>query len=276
MKSSRECSSCILDSFANPILSGFLLGLEEEDYHYTVDPNFFSCCSGSAERFHSSKNWIERCDLKTRLNRVNQLVAQFLKTYPKAKLSDLRLTGSRSVRLLRTVSDVLKGYIPQAQIIEAVEGDTFSLWHMALLCTWRFGINAHVMTINDKASSARLPSYHTIKGPIAMFVEKLDKPWDPRHIEQLQVCVASAYNHNVFLWIELLGCVFEDSTSQLKNNTEQSQQFASTIDKINRRVKSIKRWNVSNELDLDCLSRLQSMRTLPLNLQQGDFDDLLV
>ena len=265
--------NCVLRSLENPVLNGFLLGLQAERDYLVVDPEFYPCCSADGSIFHEKTNMVQKCSLKLRLERSNTVILEFYKRHQQGDWNKLLFSANKTSRILRHVSDTLKGYGPQAKVIETSGEPSFELWHMALLCTWRFGIQAHVVTISEKNSSVRLPDAAATTGPLALFVEKLDKPWDPRQIEQLQACVAAAYNHNAFLWIEAFNCTMHQTAKPTASGPARVEE---AFIKMNRIISKERSKSIIDYLDEDCISRLDSMQTSPLNTQQGQFNDSLV
>ncbi|NRA66258.1 MAG: hypothetical protein HRU19_17360 [Pseudobacteriovorax sp.] len=238
--------------------------MENENGRFHLQENHFPCCGGTGFSSSLANNTVSRCQLKSRLEKTQAVLDQFHRTYGPPEQASIPFHPASSAKILRHVSDTLKGYRPQGKVLKTTLEHKFELWKMALACTWRFGIDVHIVTTNQQSNFVPIPDEDKCKGPLAVFIERVDKPWDPRQIETVETLVQFAYNANTYLWVEFV--------------VDQSKPTQGELDlkgKINRRIFEAKKKSHAEYLTKDCKSRLETLCYIPITVSKG-LDNVLV
>ena len=141
------------------MLNGILLGLEWQEFQLKPQANLLPCCDGRGYTEDPKKTTQIRCQLHKRIRATEKILAQYIRTWSHCQdQSPQNLHPSRSAKILRQTSDALKGYRPQGVVINGKQGQPSEFWAMALACTWRFGIDSHVVTLNKVGAKNLLPA----------------------------------------------------------------------------------------------------------------------
>ena len=254
---------CILKTLANPMLNGVLLGLEWQDFELLPQESLLPCCDGRGFTEDPTRTAQIRCRLKQRMKATQEIMIQYMRTWSHLRDSPPhKLHSSHSARILRQVSDTLKGYRAQGTVCNGKSGVPSDFWAMALACTWRFGIHSHVVTLNKATPKTLMPTPEKEDGTLAIFVEGADKLWDDKYAEALEAVVNYAYNSNAFLWIEFCK---QEKKEVLEDDLTLKANFA-------RRISKLKGRSPYDYLDQDCVSRLKSLCSFPKSFAQEGFD----
>jgi hypothetical protein len=249
----KPSHSCVLSNLDNPLLNGLALGLScTEDGQVGLQVDMFPCCSALGMAWDDDQGGVRSCTLQARLKRVQKLYYHYRQAWPQAIRHPHQLPTPFTSLILQEVASVLKRDKPQAQINFISQKNQPSLvWSKALATLWRFGVEARVLNLmkSDPRELVAFTSDH--HGPIALFVEQIDKLWDPLHAETLEHLVQRAYNADAFLWLEFVG----EQQSEPDDNGDLSVK-AEFSRRIARKRKS---QHPLDNLSRDCMSRLQSM-----------------
>ncbi len=248
---------CILKSLENSILNGILFGLEWHDGKVVPQPHLFPCCGGLGNRQDPKQNMVIGCGLRKRLRRTQGIIDQLQKSWGPQASQCVLTSGTKNAGILRHVSDTIKGYRPQGSVISGKLAQPSHLWSMAMACTWRFGIYSHIITLGRAKAGDLFPKQ--TKEPVAIFVEQVDKLWDPRYAEILEAIVTYSYHSNSFLWVEF--CSHEKLPLSAAN--------PSVKEKLTHRVSHLKSKSPYEFLDRDCISRLKSLCLSPRITSEG-------
>ncbi len=245
--------SCVLSNLGNPLLNGLGLGLScAEDGQVRLQTDMFPCCAGEGRAWDGHLAGIRTCSLQSRLLKVQRLYAQYKKVWPQATRSPHQVPAPFSSLILQEVAAVLKRDKAGTQIAFTGQKNAPSLaWSKAVAALWRFGVEARVLNLMkmDNKDLAHFTRDH--EGPLALFVEHIDKLWDPMHAEALEHLVQRAYNADAFLWLEFM----QDQAAE-----PESHDDGSVRSEINRRINRKRKSQHPFEiLSRDCISRLQSM-----------------
>lgn len=246
--------SCVLGNLGNPLLNGLGLGLAcAEDGQLRLQTDMFPCCSAEGRAWDSHRVGIRTCTLQARLLRVQRLYAHFKKTWPQAQRNPHQVPAPFSSLILQEVAAVLKRDKAGTQIAFTGVKNTPSLaWSKALASLWRFGVEARVLNLMKLDPKELTYFTRDHEGPIALFVEQIDKLWDPMHAEALEHLVQRAYNADCFLWLEFM--------QEQQSEPESSSEDGSVRSEISRRIqRKRKTQHPYDLLSRDCISRLQSM-----------------
>jgi hypothetical protein len=255
--------SCVLKNLGNPLLNGVSLGLvSAEDGQVKLQTDMFPCCSAEGRAWDDLRLGIRSCSLHSRLLRVQRLYGHYKKIWPQAQRSPHQIPAPFSSIILQEVATVLKRDQAGTQISFTVQKNSPSLaWSKALAALWRFGVEARVLNLSkvDPKELAHFTRDHD--GPLALFVEQIDKLWDPMHAEALEHLVQRAYNADAFLWLEFM----QEQEAEPKNRDD-----GSVRSEINRRIQRKRKSQHPYELiSRDCISRLQSMSGQLLKTPSG-------
>lgn len=255
--------SCVLSNLGNPLLNGLGLGLSaSEDGQVRLQTDMFPCCAGDGRAWDPARSGIRNCSLQSRLTRVQRLYAQYKKVWPHATRVPHQVPAPFSSLILQEVAAVLKRDKASTQIAFTGQKNMPSLaWSKALSALWRFGVEARVLNLlkMDNKDLAHFTRDH--EGPLALFVEQIDKLWDPMHAEALEHLVQRAYNADAFLWLEFM---------QEQAAEPESLDDGSVRSEISRRINRKRKSQHPFELlSRDCMSRLQSMSGQSLQSPSG-------
>lgn len=254
-------SRCVLQSIETPSLNGLAIGLRLQDGQASLDEDFFPCCHGSGRRdidanppantMHPSQ---AHCSVKSRLHMVNELLSRYQYYWPETEGWPHQLSPSRSAVILRKVSDVMKGFQPQAHVSYAKRQKPSLLWSLAQACCWRFGLPVHIACFNKEEHL--LPAPEKQRSCQVLMIEKIDKLWDPRHAERLESVVSYAYNSNCLLWLEFLQA--DENSSPQPNVPSYSKTKA-----VLSRLQKLQKRDPLEYLEAHSHSKLMSMTHCP-------------
>lgn len=248
---------CILKSLENSILSGILLGLEMEEGKLIPNGGHFPCCSGLGQREDAKQNLMLTCQMPKRLQQTQLILNKLYERWGYGASQSLLRDLAKKTGLLRHVSDTIKGYRPQGSVISGRLGKPSDFWPMALACTWRFGIRSHIITLSRVKIEELYPKQTS--EPVAIFVEQVDKLWEPRHAELLEAIVSYGYSTNSFLWIEFCQ----------QDKLPAPAASSNVNEKIKHRISHLKSKSPYGFLDKDCISRLKSLCVSPRMTLEG-------
>ena len=263
----KSLSACVLSNLDNPLLNGLTLGLScQEEGQISLQTDMFPCCLAQGMAWDDHLGGIRTCSLQSRLHRVQKLFFMFHKTWPKAKRGPHQISAAVSSTILQEVAAVLKRDSPPVQIVFSGQKNSSSLvWSKALAALWRFGVEARVLNLLKSDAKDMVAFTKDHHGPLALFVEHIDKLWDPQHAEALEHLVQRAYNADAFLWLEFV----QEHQAEAENSGDVTLK-AEFARRISRKRKSKHPWAM---LSRDCMSRLQSMSGQVLNPPSGDVYD---
>ena len=262
-------SNCVLRSLDNPLLNGLTLGLAfTEDGQVSLQSEMFPCCSTQGLAWDATVNGIRSCSVRARLYQVQKLFYHYRKAWPNCPRMPNQVSAQLSTHILLEVGAVLKRDKPQAQIAFTTQKQQPSLlWSKALSALWRYGIETRVINLQktEKNELVKFASDH--RGPLALFIEHIDKLWDPLHAEAFEHLVHRAYNADAFLWLEFL---HEASPAKQPPGSIPDHSLKATF---SRRLSQKKQSRHPFEfLSRDCISRLQSLSGQSFRSQPGAAD----
>ncbi len=249
----KPLGACVLSNLDNPMLNGLTLGLScADDGQVQLQTDMFPCCQALGMSWDDYLCGIRTCTLQARLHRVQKLFFYFRKTWPNAVRGPHQIPAAFSSSILQEVGAVLKRDKPQAQVGFGGQKNQASLvWSKALATLWRFGVEARVLNLlkSDPKDMVAFTSDHS--GPLALFVEQIDKLWDPQNAEALEHLIQRAYNADAFLWLDFVQELPSDVDTQ--DDVSLKAEFTRRISKKRKSVHPL------DHLSRDSLSRLQSM-----------------
>ncbi len=244
--------SCILRNLDNPLLSGLALGLTaSKDGPLAVSPQFFPCCSGNGQAWDQRRSGYHICSLKARMSRLHDLMGLYARYYPDTARLPFQVTPAWANQILQELAGVFKrDTLPGSISYSSQKAQPSLLWSKAFASIWRFGMDVRMarLTAFDPEELMRLT--RTSDKPIAIFIDQIDKLWDPAILEALEYVIQQAYNAEAFLWLEFY---HEPSISESENGTPNLRQT------LSRRVSKLKDRHPLDHLGPDALSRLQLM-----------------
>jgi len=252
-----ERQGCVVKALENPHLNGILLGLEIAEHCLTLRKEMFPCCVGRGF-YESTSTAIKaqscfRCTLQQRIKMTEDILRQFYKSWGTQFHAPHQLSANHSAKLLRHVSDTLKGLRPQGTILQGRKGQPSEIWPMALACSWRFGIPVHIVR-PQKSMQDLLPPVHKTHGIFAIFIEQADKLWEEQNAEIVRYLVSFAYNSNALFWLE----VCPDQAPIITD-----PQDRTVAAKLQQRLHQAKSKSPMDLLGAKCAARLQSLCSLP-------------
>lgn len=210
--------TCLVRQLAEPRLHGLAPGLCEKDGLLVIDQAVWGCCGGSGFREvladkGGSPSTMVACDLAHRLRLAQDIHANYLRLYPESPLSVtvgakiLAPYLERLCLIARGVSHLglcLMAPEPSEASRQATKGSDhpISLWQVAIMAAWRFGLKGHVVDLAKSDSSRLLPTAGQ-ESPRVMFVENVDRLWDAVAAERFELVVQYAYNAMVPLFVSV-------------------------------------------------------------------------
>lgn len=212
-------SACLVRQLAEPRLHGLAPGLCEKDGLFEIDRAVWGCCLGSGFREvlpekTGAPSTMVRCDLASRLRLAQGIHSQYRSLFPETPLS-LTVGAKTLAPYLERLSLIVKGAshrgvcqisLPASPIAPQVgsgSAPTISLWQVALTAAWRFGLKCHVVDLSKTESDRLLPP-STKEAPQLIFIDRVDRLWDPAVAERFELVVQYAYNALAPLFISVL------------------------------------------------------------------------
>ncbi len=245
--------SCILRSLDNPLLSGLALGLTStKEGALSISPQFFPCCTGQGLSWNSRLNGYHVCALKARLAKLDELMKTYAACFPNSTRFPFQVTPAWSNQILQELAGTFKHDRLPANVTYANQKTQPSLlWSKAFAAIWRFGMDvrfARITSFNPSELSALTKSSDK---PFAIFIDQVDKLWDPAVLEAVEYVIQQTYNCQSFLWMDF---VHEPALSATADEPMSNVRQA-----IARRLSKIKDRHPLDMLSRDSLSRLQNL-----------------
>lgn len=244
--------ACVLHNLDNPLLSGLSLGLSfSKEQTLSLSPQMFPCCQGNGFAWDDQARGYHACNLKARLFRLQDLLNRYQRSFPNSPRHPYQVTAAWSHQILLELAGVFRHDRPPAAVSYTSQRNQPSLlWSKAFAAVWRFGMDVRIarLTDFDPLELSRLTAGSD--KPFAIFIDQVDKLWDPAIVEAVEFVVQQTYNAQAFLWIEFVheqGMAGEESGD---GNLRES---------LSRRLKKIKDKHPLDLLSRDCLSRLQGL-----------------
>lgn len=161
------------------------------------------------------------------------------------------MSKEENTKLLSDLSGSLKGYEPQAKISFGKKETPSKIWPLAIACAWRFGIETHMINLDIKASIT-LPAQSKMGKMVAIFIENVDRLWEPYRAQAFETIIHFAYNSNSLIWIE-----FDESEQSKQKNKITVGDF------LSNRLATLKAKSPLDFIDPDARSRLEVMANTP-------------
>lgn len=252
--------TCILRNLDNPLLNGIALGLElGKDQVLSASRDMFPCCKGDSYAWHPESRSVERCALHARIGRLQALLGDFRKNWPQSQRLPHQVPPAYGHQLLEELAGVFRHDRPQATISFTSQKQQASLlWSKAFASIWRYGIEARIRHWESFDPKAVTDITAGSQKPVAIFLEHVDKLWDPQNAENFEFIVQQVYNSGYPIWI--------DFVQEVESNAAQDQTLRS---QLARKIQKLKSKNPLDHLSQDCLSRLRNMSGLNLQSNEG-------
>ncbi len=245
-------SACVSKNLENPLLNGLGLGLNFIDnQQIELKVEVFPCCQGQARLWDQQLQAIRTCSLRARLSRVEKLYAQYRKIWPHSSRLPHQVSNPLSAQILQDLAAVFKRDRASTHLIISPHRQPSILWSQALASIWRFGIEARLINLTKHDTQELAQFTADFSGPIALFVEQIDRLWDPMYVEALEHIVTRAYHSEAFLWLDFLQVPESGKVDEGDDTVKAELQR-----RIQRKKQAI---NPLELLSKDCISRLQSM-----------------
>ncbi|NRA45826.1 MAG: hypothetical protein HRU09_12785 [Oligoflexales bacterium] len=229
-----------------------LIGLKLKDGKAELWSRAFSCCYQKDLKSLTSNCGISLCDASKRLSRVNSLLQQFGKTWEQ-KFTFYEERNSVYVssfvdQLIKSEGTMSKGFAFNSNA--GLHKPSPSIWIMAIAAIWRFGIEAHVVTLGKASSEQILPRVPDHQ--IVMLVEQNDPLRFPHVAFDFSTIVNWCEGAMIPMWIDVLqeGERFPANGSSSGFNTKQA---------FTQRIARYKSSPPLSWIEPDCQSRLKSV-----------------
>jgi hypothetical protein len=249
----------VLKNLDNPLLNGITLGLTIEEDQVTLQPGMFPCCAAQGMVWDERNCAYRSCDLRSRLHRVQKLMYQFRRIWPQSQRGPHLTTAPYAVQTLQELASVFRHDLPPGRLQYSSQRQMPStLWTRALGSMWRFGVEARIINLQRLNPSELAAFTSEASGPLALFVEQVDKLWDPLLTEYLEHVIQRAYNAEAFLWVD---CVL-DAPREDGAGSDLSVKAA-----FSRKIAHLRNQHPLSFLSRDSLSRLESLCGGPLKME---------
>jgi len=234
------------------MLSGLSLGLAfTKEQVLSLSPQMFPCCRGNGFAWDDTSCGYHACNLKARLFRVQDLLNRYQRYFPNSTRFPHQVTPAWSHQILQELASVFDNVRPPASVSYTSQRTQASLlWSKAFAAVWRFGMDVRVTRLTEFNALELSQLTAASDKPFAIFIDQVDKLWDPAIVEALEYIVQQAYNAQTYLWIEF---VHEQSMGA------EDASDGTVRGGIARRLKKLKDKHPLDLLSRDCLSRLQGL-----------------
>lgn len=223
--------SCTLDNLQESKLFSVLPGVKFENGIAMPDLKHFSCCQGSGMHLSIADNSVKRCEIKSRLSRVQQILIQLAHTWgPEYVFQLLKESISQDelhwLKILKS-GKIEKGFFRVSQ--RASPGPS-RFWLMALAAVWRFGYNVHIVTLGKIKFGKLLPAEDFYKDINIVLIENIDGLWKPEPLYDFETLI-SLCDQSVFpMFCEFkIGKMIDTDKSKPMNRRK--SKFTEKIDK---------------------------------------------
>jgi hypothetical protein len=265
--------NCLVGQLGEPRLHGLVPGLCEKDGLFTIDRAVWVCCEGSGFREvfperQGSPSTMVSCDLAHRLRLAQDIHAQYLKHYSESPFR-LNVGPKPLAPYLERLCLIAKGathlglcIMPPrpsdvASSVKAGAASPVSLWQVALMAAWRFGLKGHVVDLAKTNANRLLPAAGK-ESPKILYIENVDRLWDPVAAERFELVVQYAYNAMIPLFISV------NSLSQSPDigaSTPRASGPSSLKGAFSVRIARAKSNLAVSALSPDCTPKLRSTTT---------------
>jgi hypothetical protein len=256
--SPRPSLDCLLPKLKDSRLSGLVPGLRETEGFLDVDPLVWACCQGTGFRerqdLSSLGSSVRSCHLSRRLRMVRELYHRFEQTYPEDSLK-LAVPGQVLAPFLDRFRLIASKETTLGLCLPTQEGATspVSMWQVAFMASWRFGLKVHVADLEKTSIKHLLPP--PADDPIqVVFVEGVRRLWDPTIAERFELLVQYCYGGLIplFLGVTLPPKAAQASPTQAKSGTSLKSAFGARIAKARNKLVA------STALSADCAGKLRA------------------
>ena len=229
-----------------------LIGLKFKEGRAELWSRAFSCCYQKDLKSLSSSCGISLCDAGKRLSRVNTLLQQFEQTWEqKFSLYEDRnsvYVSSFVEQMIKADGGINKGFAFNSNT--GKHRPSSAIWIMAIAAIWRFGIEAHVVTLGKASSDQILPK--NLEQQTVMLVEQHDPLRFPHVAFDFSTIVNWCEGAMIPMWIDVL-------QEGEKSHAHHSTSAFNTKQAFSQRIARYKSSPPLSWVEPDCQSRLKSV-----------------
>ena len=241
---------CVTLSLGDPRLGGILTGLEIKDGVVIPNPKMFPCCQGGGSYFDAATQSVVACRLKTRIRRVQELLDQYnLLWGGKKSASPFKLTARASLDILGSVHAMITAPTPRASVLAGEGQKAGLLWAHALTLAYRYDFDVKILRFKRDASGALLVG----APPQAVFIEHVDKLWDPDLALELDALITYVYEAALPCWIEFI------SPQPLAVTHFNPEEQTTVRAQFSHRIEQLKQRSPLTYISPSALSKLKEM-----------------
>lgn len=232
--------------------SDSLIGIQIVEGRAQLWSRAFSCCYRKDLKSLSSNFGISLCGAEKRLSKVNEILQQFENTWEQ-KFPFYEQRNSVYVNgfidsLIKSQCSLSKGFAFNSKA--GKHKPSPSIWIMAIAAAWRFGIEAHVVTLGKASSDQILPRVPDHK--IVMLVEQQDPLRFPHVAFDFSTIVNWCEGAMIPMWIDVL-----QESEQVAEGSQESR--FNTKQAFKQRLARYKSSPPLSWIEPDCQSRLKSV-----------------
>ena len=236
--------SCRLAQLSDERHRGALPGLQLTASGLVADPRFFNCCHGRGLRTDSEGQVTVACQMSARLRRSRAVVQRWL-AHHSGEVNDLRrdlaadnLVARACLRKLTAIADQRSRLgltwtrRPElASQEQSSNSSPFSVWCLAMMAAWRFGLKPHVVILGQTGVGQVMPAAAQ-EAPQLICVGNVDRLWESHIAEQLEMLLSYAYGS--------MTPVFMETWVRQPEDQSKPAAFGRSSAFIARRVSSLK------------------------------------
>lgn len=255
MSEDVSISKCTLNILLDTRVKGFYPGLEIDGGGIRLDETGFACCHGDGYFELEAKAEVYRCNLKTRLKNIQNLLLKMQKIWGSQGLNELsqKEYHSKTLSWLKdfTSGKETKGLCLTTDVTKHTVDTASELWAIALMAVWRFDVRVHVISLGRTPIEDFFPLEPDADDnrPLICFVEKIDSLWKTDRVTDLETIISWCEKANVPLWAEFL------ITEEQRKGPVRSKRRSP----FSKRMNDLKKRSPEKWLQEDARSRLNSL-----------------
>lgn len=252
--------SCLLSSFLIPQLKTPLPGVRfNAQGDAEIITQLFSCCQGGGFYYHQHREAYSRCQLHSRLQKLNRLCQLFRKIWGKPLAGKALLAATVEPDFLpwvlkhREQQPALKGRVFSSST--PANEPSYGLWAMAMMTVWRLGLDVHMLTLGKSGDAELLPPA-TFAQECAgvVFIEQKAPFWQPGSAFDFDVIINWCEGATIPLWVDV--CV--DPSKSEKPQESDVEEFSLDLG-FARKLSKFKQRPPLSWLGSECCSRLNML-----------------
>jgi len=253
---------CFFDKIRSPSISSLMDGLRFQNGDLDIVPDSLLCCAGSGllDVGSRSSGSVKKCDLMHRLANTRKLYQVYYKHWGKSfPLPPDEVKNKTSDQAILTMLEFFRSRSQAKLLMTNKSGAPSEVWPMALMASWHLGYKCHVVRFDMSNISQILPRdefmTESTNEKSIIFVEQIQKLFEPNNAEKLEQLVSYAYNADCLL---VLDFIYKAAPKDPLEQTGRPRGF-STRGSMRRYAERLRSKHPIEYLRDDCVSRMEMM-----------------